>query len=120
VTLAGVVRALVTTALGDHGTARRLTRADPELVTAAVWQAARHGTRGQLVHPLTGRSAPAQEVVASLLDHLAPALEANGDLSRVTTGVERLRRVGTGARRQSRAFHDGGTEAVLELITVRT
>ena len=120
VTLAGVVRALVTTALGDHGTARRLTRADPELVTAAVWQAARHGTRGQLVPPLTGRSAPAQEVVASLLDHLAPALEANGDLSRVTTGVERLRRVGTGARRQSRAFHDGGTEAVLELITVRT
>jgi len=117
VTLAGVVRALVTTALRDHGSGLGFTHTDPELVTAAVWQAARHGLSGRLVHPLTGRSVPAPEVVATLLDHLTPALEASGDLIRVRTGIERLQSAGSGACRQSRAFQDGGIEAVLELIT---
>jgi glutamate---cysteine ligase / carboxylate-amine ligase len=123
VTLVGVVRALVTTALDDS--VRRFPRAepahaDPELVTAAMWYAARHGLTERLAHPLTGRSVPAPEAVASLMEHLTPALEASSDLARVTRGIERLQNIGTGSVRQTRAFHDGGAEAVLELITVRT
>ena len=123
VTLAGVVRALVSTALHDQG--RALPRAEPEhshpeLLAAAVWYAARHGLTERLVHPLTGRSVPAPEAVASLMEHLTPALEASGDLARVTRGIERLQNVGTGSVRQTRALREGGTAAVLELITVRS
>ena len=125
VTLAGLVGALVNTALYDHTSTHRRSpaqpaQADPELVTAAMWCAARYGMTAQLVHPLTGRSVPAADVVASLMEHLAPALEKTGDLSRVTHGIERLKTVGTGSQRQTRAFHDGGIDAVLELIAVRT
>jgi carboxylate-amine ligase len=126
VTLAGVVRALVTTALHDHDTVPRglphtePEHPDPELLNAAMWYAARHGLTEQLVHPLTGRSVPAPEAVASLMEHLTPALEASRDLARVTSGIERLQNVGTGSVRQTRAFHEGGTAAVLELITVQT
>ncbi len=74
----------------------------------------------QLVHPLTGQSAPAAEAVASLMEHLTPALEESGDLARVTDGIERLTSAGTGSQRQTQALHNGGIEAVLELITVRT
>lgn len=120
VTLAGVVRALVTTALDDHASARAFINAEPELMAAAVWHAARHGLNDSLVHPLTGRSVPAAEAVAALMEHLTPALEASGDLVRVTSGIKRLLDLGNGAARQSRAFHDGGVDAVLDLITVRT
>ena len=48
------------------------------------------------------------------------ALEETGDLMRVTHGIERLQNVGTGSQRQTHAFHDGGTDAVLGLITVRS
>jgi carboxylate-amine ligase len=119
VTLAGVARALVTTALRDLESIHRLPlarreQADPELVAAAMWCAARYGMTERLVHPLTGRS------VASLMEHLAPALAASGDLIRVERGVERLQSVGTGSQRQTQALDDGGPEAVLELITVRS
>ncbi|HWG26132.1 glutamate--cysteine ligase [Actinospica sp.] len=119
ITLAGVVRALVTTALDDHASPPGLTSAEPELVAAAVWHAARHGLKDRLVHPLTGQPVPASGAVASLMEHLAPALEANGDLIRVAAGIERLQKLGTSASRQSRAFHSGGIDAVLDLITVR-
>ena len=120
VTLAGVVRALVTTVPRDDDSVRRCGPADPELVAAAVWYAARYGLSDRLVHPLTGRAVPAEEAVASLVDHLAPALEASGDLIRVEAGIKRLQSVGTGACRQLRAFRGGGIEAVLDLITVPT
>jgi carboxylate-amine ligase len=117
VTLAGIVRALVTTGLREHRTGQALTHDAPELVAAAVWQAARYGLDEQLVHPCTGQRQPAEQAVQALLDHLTPALKESGDLDRVVSGVERLLRTGTGASRQLRALEHGGTDAVTDLIT---
>ncbi|MDM7831332.1 glutamate--cysteine ligase [Cellulomonas sp. MW9] len=51
-----------------------------ELLRAATWRAAHSGLSGDLVSPTTGRPSPAADVVAELLAHVRPALEATGDL----------------------------------------
>jgi carboxylate-amine ligase len=56
------------------------------------------------VHPLTGRPAPAADVLGALLEHLGPALADAGDERRVADGVTALLRRGTGADLQ-RAVH---------------
>jgi carboxylate-amine ligase len=103
VTLAGVVRALVLTAVrevaaGTPGTVR------PELVRAARWRAGRSGLGDVLVDPRGARAQPAREVVGTLLEHVRPALDDLGDTDRVVAGVEALVRRGTAADRQ-RAVH---------------
>ncbi|MFG1809511.1 glutamate--cysteine ligase [Streptomyces sp. NPDC049040] len=116
VTLAGLVRGLVVTALDDVH--RGAPTADPSasVVRAAGWHAARHGLDGTLVDPLSGTPAAAAEVVDVLLGHVAPALEESGDLDRVAWGLRRLLEGGTGAERQRAAVADGGTDGLLDLI----
>ncbi|MFE6775614.1 glutamate--cysteine ligase [Streptomyces sp. NPDC057702] len=113
---AGLVRALVNTAVAEADTRAPLAEAGPEMVRLATWQAARHGLSGDLLDPL-GRRRRAGEVVRELLDHVAPALAAAGDAYEVTAWAHRLLADGTGADRQRRALSDGGLSAVLELIT---
>ncbi|MFC1436461.1 glutamate--cysteine ligase [Streptacidiphilus sp. N1-3] len=115
VTLAGVVRALVLDALAG-GPATAQGAVPPELVAAGNWQAARYGLGDRLIDPRDGRPRRAGDVVAGLVDRLGPALKESGDLDRVGAGVEVLLREGSPAERQRRAFHEGGVEAVLELI----
>jgi carboxylate-amine ligase len=121
VTLAGIIRALVVRGLADHehvrknGIDHKRRSAEPELLASATWQAARHGLEGRLVDPTTGRAQSAEQVIASLLDHLTPALEESGDLERVTQGVQRLIRDGNGAHRQRSAFQSSGLTAALDL-----
>ncbi|WP_052226493.1 carboxylate-amine ligase [Microbacterium mangrovi] len=109
--LAAIVRALVTAGLrGDEpGT---LT---DQFADAALWHAARDGVGGMLVHPLSGRLAPAGEVLRALHDHIAPALLGGGE----TCAVERLleRRV-SGAQLQ-RAARRRGTGALAALYRER-
>lgn len=116
VTLAGIARGLVTTALREarHGV-RPLDPAGSVLY-AAGWHAARHGLGGDLVDPRYGTPGPAAEVVGALVDHIRPALDDAGDADRVSRGVERLLDAGTGAVRQRRAVADGGLGALLRLI----
>jgi carboxylate-amine ligase len=116
VTLAGISRALVVTALRE--TREGAPALDPpgSIVYAAGWHAARHGLDADLVHPLSGVPAPAAEVADALLEHLAPALDELGDTQRVTDGVRRLLEEGTGAARQRRALRDGGLEGLLGVI----
>ncbi|MEK8169737.1 hypothetical protein NKH77_07820 [Streptomyces sp. M19] len=45
-----------------------------------------------------------------------PALRETGDLERVSEGIARLLREGTGAHRQRRALHAGGFPALLDLL----
>jgi gamma-glutamyl:cysteine ligase YbdK (ATP-grasp superfamily) len=63
---------------------------------------------GDLVHPATGRPAPAAEVVSALLEHVRPALEAAGDEQRVAGGVAAVLQRGTGADLQRRVFAETG------------
>lgn len=117
VTLAGLIRGLVTTCLQE---ARRGVRPiDPpgSVLNASGWHAARHGLDDVLVDPRRGRPAPAADVVEVLFCHVAPALRALGDHDRIEAGLHRILARGTGAARQRRAARAGGLGALLDLIT---
>ena len=105
VLVAALARALVETAAAAEPDSTPL-RSD--LLRAAQWRAARHGLAGSLVHPTELTLVPAYDAVGALVDHVRPALETYGDLPRVTEGLERLRQVGGGARRQRAAFERTG------------
>jgi glutamate---cysteine ligase / carboxylate-amine ligase len=116
VTLAGIARGLVATAVRESRRGARPLDPPASVVNASGWHAARHGVDGTLVDPRHGTPAEAARVVAALLDHIAPALTDLGDLDRVGEGVARLLDGGTGAVRQRRAAAEGGLGAVLDLV----
>jgi glutamate---cysteine ligase / carboxylate-amine ligase len=114
VTLAGLVRALVETAARDAAAGRPAPAVRSELLRVAAWRAARWGLAGELVHPGTGRPAPAAEVLHALLEAVRPALADSGDEQRVAAGVTELLRRGTGAQRQRRVH--GRTGNLAEVV----
>jgi carboxylate-amine ligase len=115
VTLAGLVRSLVETAAADARRDQPAPAVRAEVLRVAGWRAARSGLGGDLVHPLTGRPAPAADVLAALLDHVRGALIDAGDEQRVTSGIHDLLRRGTGADLQRRVHResDGDLRAVV-------
>ncbi|CAM5243526.1 Putative glutamate--cysteine ligase 2 OS=Streptomyces alboniger OX=132473 GN=CP975_00895 PE=3 SV=1 [Streptomyces alboniger] len=119
VMFAGLVRALVATALREQRTGAPLPECPHELLQAMNWHAARHGLSGQLVDP-SGRARKAGDVLCVLLDHLTPALDEAGDTREVTSLVHRLLQEGTPADRQRRALAEGGLTGLTELITDET
>jgi carboxylate-amine ligase len=102
VTHAGLVRALVETAARDWRAGHPVPQVRSELLRLASWRAGRSGLTGDLVHPRTGRPAPAADVVTALLDAVRPALADAGDEQRVADGVSAILRRGTGAELQRR------------------
>ena len=97
VLVAALCRALVDTA-SDHWARGR--PAPTALLRLATWQAGRDGVDGQLLDPLTHRPRPAGDVLAGLIDHVRPALDATGDLALVEERLLAVRTRGNGARRQ--------------------
>jgi carboxylate-amine ligase len=108
VTLAGLARGLVETAARETRAGIAVPDVRSELLRLASWRAGRSGLGGDLVHPRTGRPAPAADVLAELLEHVRPALTEAGDLERVTEGVQDMLRRGTGADLQRRVLQDTG------------
>lgn len=105
--IAALVRGLVDTAAAEW---RRGVPADPlpaALARMAMWTASRHGLEQTLIHPVSGEPAPAGAAVAALLDHVAPALSAAGDLDVVRAFVGEITRNGTGAARQRALLRAG-------------
>jgi carboxylate-amine ligase len=121
VTLTGLVRGLVDTAARDARAGRPAPTVRPEILRLAAWRAGRSGTTGQLVHPLTGRPAPAAAVVEALLGTVRAALADGGDEQRVSSGVAEILRRGTGAQLQ-RAVHrrTGDLAAVVRVAVAHT
>ena len=113
---AALCRALVTTAVGEHAAGSESPSLPPELLDASLCQAARDGMAGDLVDPVTGQLASAETVAQALLSHVTDALEAAGDHSAVTTGINRIVASGTGAERQRSAFSRGGPTALRALF----
>jgi glutamate---cysteine ligase / carboxylate-amine ligase len=109
VTLAGLARALVLTALrAVDGTGPAFTPPRPELVRGAHWRAARSALADVLVDPRGAAALPAREVVTALLEHVRPALDELGDWAEVSAGVESILLRGTSADRQRAAADPAG------------
>jgi carboxylate-amine ligase len=109
VLIAALVRALVETearAWRDHPAGRPVR---PEVLQLAAWRASRSGITGDLIHPVSGRPAPAREVMMALLDHVRRPLDADGDLPAVTSKLETVLSRGNGAMIQRDAYDSGGS-----------
>ncbi|MCQ8774631.1 carboxylate-amine ligase [Streptomyces telluris] len=114
VLFAGIVRALVATALREEREGVPLVPCPPEMLHAANWHAARYGLHRGLIDAHGRRRGPG-EAVGGLLAHIAPALDEAGD----TREVNRLLRLFLGrggpADRQRRALASGGLAALVAL-----
>lgn len=107
VAIVALIRGLVETAARDWRSGRPLPRWRAEALRVAHWRASRFGMAESLVHPGSGRLAPAREVVEALVEHVQVALDQAGDLELV--GAALARGVsGNGAARQRAAFERTG------------
>lgn len=120
VLLAGLARALVTTAARATIASGPVDDTRVELLRAATWRAARSGLDGELVHPLTWSARPAGEVVGALVDHLADALHDSGDHAEVRDLLADLLARGTSAQRQRAVHAVGGGDAVVDSLVAET
>ncbi|MFH8990422.1 glutamate--cysteine ligase [Streptomyces sp. NPDC017940] len=100
VLVAALARALVETAVAQWRAGTPPLGHGVSVLRLAAWRAARSGLDDVLLHPVTMRPAPAEEVVAALLDHVRDALGENGDLGMVRKYAAELFEHGTGARVQ--------------------
>jgi carboxylate-amine ligase len=101
VLLATLCRALVMTALEDGGPGPTL---EPQILRAAYWLAARDGLTADGLDVFTGEKLPMRQVIESLRQQLAPALEELDAAELVKGGIERAFRDGNGAMKQRTAF----------------
>jgi carboxylate-amine ligase len=108
VTLAGLCRALVTTAASGALPADHELSARVEIVRAAMWRAARYGVEGELWHPVRAELVPAWELVDDLVSTLEPDLDDS-----VRSGLDEIRRRGTGSRLQRGVFDSSGDLAAV-------
>lgn len=116
VMFAGIVRALVATAIAEEKAGTPLAVSPPELVQAGNWHAARHGLNSTLLDQL-GHPRSSGDVLYALVRHITPALEEAGDLRGVSALVHRLLQAGTPADRQRRALAEAGLPGLIDLIT---
>ncbi|MBC7303928.1 MAG: glutamate--cysteine ligase [Nocardia sp.] len=103
--LAALIRGIVSTALDAIAQDVPALAVPGEVLRAAYWNAARFGLDGNGLDLVAGRVVPHQDLLAELVDDIAPALHRCGDYSFVADGVEALVERGNGARRQLAAMH---------------
>lgn len=96
VTLAGLVRALVVTAVAQWRSGEPPpTPPEVEVIRLAGFRASHSGLTGDLIDPYRGVPRPATEVIAALLDHVSAG--AGPDRGRLASGIETILRRGTGS-----------------------
>lgn len=120
IVLAAICRGLVETAAQEWAAGTEAPDVPTAMLRLATWQAAREGLTGQLLDPFTGRPKPCWDVVDHLIEHIGPALEADGDLLTVQEGLARLREEGNGAIRQRRMFERTGQLVDIVAESVRS
>ncbi|MEU0567209.1 glutamate--cysteine ligase [Nonomuraea sp. NPDC005983] len=102
-TIIGLIRGLVVTALADVARGDRGQPYPSEVLRAAYWRAARDGLLGDGLDVREGTLVPAPVMARRLLAHVRQALDDSGDLAFVEEGMDRLLRRGSGAVRQRQA-----------------
>jgi carboxylate-amine ligase len=120
VLLAALSRALVATCAREWRDGVPPQPASVTILKLANWQAGRRGLAGDLLDPRTHRPRPAREVLAALVEYVAPELRAAGDQSRVESGLRDLLDRGPGAARQRAELKKWGRldKAVVELARI--
>lgn len=108
VLVAALCRGLVETAAEEWAAGKPPPPVPTALLRLATWQAARWGTGGSLLDPLTSGPRPACDVIAELVIHVSAALRRCGDEDLVTERVERVLDRGNGATRQRAVFEKTG------------
>jgi carboxylate-amine ligase len=112
VLLASLIRALVETAAREWRLGQPPVPARLETLNLAYWRASRSGLEDQLIHPVTGQAAPAENVLRALLRHIGAALdeaEKTTDRAGVTTDLlQSLLARGNGATQQRRVYAESG------------
>jgi carboxylate-amine ligase len=119
VLLAALARALVGTAAREWRDGVQPCPARLELLRLAAWRASRDGLGGELLDPMSGRPAPARQVLDGLLDHVRDALEDAGELAEVRERYVALLRRGNGAWRQRGVYAETGSLAEVVHDAVR-
>jgi carboxylate-amine ligase len=124
VAVAAIVRALVERCHEDAVAEVPYVPPSPELLRAALWRASRFGMSERLIDVAAARLAPAPLVLGSLLERIAPHLDARGELEGVVSTLGFILREGTGAERQRAARGDelarDGLRSVVDRVTVAT
>ncbi|WP_164101726.1 carboxylate-amine ligase [Candidatus Laterigemmans baculatus] len=116
----GLIRALVARCMADVRAGVAPPDVRPELLTVAMWQAARYGMGERLIDPVGCRQVSAVEHIEELLAYVRDPLEAAGDWSEVRKTVQRMIDFGGGAARQ-RTFHrEGPLEHVVQRLVEHT
>jgi glutamate---cysteine ligase / carboxylate-amine ligase len=112
VLVATLIRAAVMTALADERDGEGIPRIAPHALKVAYWKSARDGLDGQAIDLAESHaSAPARELLARLVEHVRPALEALGDYDLARTELARIIAQGNGAMRPRRAWQRRGSVA---------
>ncbi len=121
VTIAGLIRALVSTCHAQVLRGQPAPSLRMELLRAATWRAARYGLGGTLVDLVGSRSRPATAVVEQFLEYVGPVLSSWGDADEVCDGVKRIVENGNGASRQRAVFEaTGKLEDVVDFTVAET
>ncbi|MER6134146.1 glutamate--cysteine ligase [Streptomyces sp. NPDC001815] len=107
--IATLTRGLVETAAREWRAGQPPAEHTVDLLRLAAWRAARSGLEEDLLHPLTMKPAPAEDVVRALLEHVGQALDDSGDSHRVHTAADALLRHGNGARIQRQILERTGS-----------
>jgi glutamate---cysteine ligase / carboxylate-amine ligase len=115
VLIAGLVRALVETAVREWRAGHDPIPARIEVLRLASWQAGKSGLDGPLLLPPALQPGKPVDVLDALVKHVTPALEDTGDLRLVSDLMTALLGRGTGAARQREVFrrNDGDLRAVV-------
>jgi carboxylate-amine ligase len=120
VLLAGLGRALVSTALADEAAGRPYARLADAVLSASLASAARSGLGASVVDPHTGRPASARTLVPRMVAAVGPALEAVGDGPSVTALLDRRLRCGSGAATQRELRRSRGIEEFVSALATAT
>ena len=123
VLLASLTRALVETAAREWRQGRPPSAVPAEVLRLAGWRASRSGLDDELVHPVTGRPAPAEAVIRALVDHVGVALAdfGGGPADATADLLETVLARGNGAASQRRVHEATGDLAeVVRTAVART
>jgi carboxylate-amine ligase len=117
VLLASLVRAMVETAAREWRLGKPPVPARLETLNLAYWRASRSGLDDELIHPVTGKAAPSENVLRALLRHIGDALDeserASGRPGLTTDLLQDLLARGNGATQQRRVYQQSGDLAAV-------